>query len=227
LDYAEIRKDNLDLLNAKGFTVTDWLPIGPRSDVAALRPVDAIACQLIALTSAFLYVSYSTKWVSTSTIRACVTRNQLRPYLGTKGRQIVNGSRLNAVWRHRLTIGWYLENMLSLAWILGFEDEPDVQGTMLNGKQKRTLIPNFVGDLTIDVTRWTAGLAPRSESDVIRLEDRFYCAHNAVRNAQVGRSTVPDGFDPIVNGGVIHERRHALTWAVSPDVRWDDTDLST
>jgi hypothetical protein len=39
--------------------------------------------------------------------------------------------------------------------------------------------------------------------------------------------TVPADFDPIANGGVIHERRHALTWALAPGVSWDDIDLST
>jgi hypothetical protein len=34
-------------------------------------------------------------------------------------------------------------------------------------------------------------------------------------------------FHPVFDGGVVHERRHALTWALSPGVSWDETDLST
>jgi hypothetical protein len=48
--------------------------------------------------------------------------------------------------------------------------------------------------------------------------------HNAVRSAQLGEDTVPEGFHPIANGGVIHERRHALTWAISPGVSWEKTE---
>ncbi|MEY3241707.1 MAG: hypothetical protein RIR11_3146 [Bacteroidota bacterium] len=55
----------------------------------------------------------------------------------------------------------------------------------------------------------------------------FYCLHNAIRSAQCGDDTVPPGFDPISNGGVIHERRHSLTWMLSKGIEWDDTDLST
>ncbi len=55
----------------------------------------------------------------------------------------------------------------------------------------------------------------------------FYCLHNAVRSAQCGDDTVPPGFDPIGNGGVVHERRHSLTWMLSKGIEWDDTDLST
>ena len=65
-------------------------------------------------------------------------------------------------------------------------------------------------------------------ADIIALEDLFYCAHNAVRSAQTGEAgTVPSGFHPVNNGGVVHERRHGLTWLISAGVAWDDTDLST
>jgi hypothetical protein len=48
-----------------------------------------------------------------------------------------------------------------------------------------------------------------------------------VRSAQLGGKTVPNNFDPIGNGGVIHERRHALTWMLSKGTTWDNTDVST
>ena len=82
--------------------------------------------------------------------------------------------------------------------------------------------------------RWSDGVdallaraRPRALAEVVALEDHFYAAHNAARSAQLGGRTVPKGFHPVVNGGVVHERRHALTWALSPGVAWDDTDLST
>lgn len=52
-------------------------------------------------------------------------------------------------------------------------------------------------------------------------KDLFYCAHNAVRSAQLGHDTVPPGFHAVVDGGVVHERRHALTWALSLGVAWE------
>lgn len=30
-----------------------------------------------------------------------------------------------------------------------------------------------------------------------------------------------------MDGGAIHERRHSLTWILSPGIDWDDTDMST
>jgi len=116
--------------------------------------------------------------------------------------------------------------MWPLAWALGFALVPDVGGAMIDGDVIRALgefLPNF-DQSTDDLL---ARARPRSAAEVCDLEDLFYCAHNAVRSAQLGHDTVPRGFDPTVQGGVVHERRHALTWMISPGVDWDDTDLST
>jgi hypothetical protein len=55
-----------------------------------------------------------------------------------------------------------------------------------------------------------------SEEEVITLEYRFYCTHNAVRSAHFGGDTVPEGVHPVLNGGLSHERRHALSWCLPP-----------
>jgi hypothetical protein len=94
-----------------------------------------------------------------------------------------------------------LENMWPLAWVLGFPRPP-----ALDGKAARP---------------------PRRPDEVERLEDRFSGCHNAVRSARLGGSTVPRGFDPVVHGRAIQERRHALSWCLSPGTSWDDTDLAT
>lgn len=51
---------------------------------------------------------------------------------------------------------------------------------------------------------------------------------STVRGAQLGNaSMVPARFHPVMDGGAIHERRHSLTWILSPGIDWDDTDMST
>ena len=98
---------------------------------------------------------------------------KVAPSLTPEERKIHAMPRAKARAIHQGTIGWRLENMWPLAWILGFDLAPPASGAQLGGK------------------------------------------------------TVPKGFHPIAGTGVIHERRHALTWATSPRVKWDDTDLST
>ena len=116
------------------------------------------------------------------------------------------------------SIGWQMENMWALAWVLGFDTEPALSG-QLQGDLARRLIFRFSDPKNPKEIRDLA--------DVVQKEDLFYCAHNAVRSAQNGGDTVPDGFHSMADGGGIHERRHALTWCLSPGVSWDETDLST
>ncbi len=81
-------------------------------------------------------------------------------------------------------------------------------------------------DFDVTVADLVGGAAP-DPGQVAKTEDLFYCAHNAVRSGQMGGDTVPDWFDSMSDGGAIHERRRALTWAVSPGRSWSETDLST
>jgi hypothetical protein len=122
---------------------------------------------------------------------------------------------------HVDTIGWRLENMWALAWVLGFEPAPAVDGKMIDDTVIGPLITEFCPAL--------AGGPPkvRKLDAVAAAEDLFYCAHNAARNITFSGSAAPKGWHPVASGGVIHERRHALTWCLSPGVDWDDTDLST
>lgn len=227
-DYTAIRQKNLQRLSQWGFSVSSSLPHGPRDDSAALRPIEQIAKRLWALDALFLYVSVPGKTMPTKTIRESVARNGLSDHLTDEENAILNTRWRWLARRNQVhSIGWRLENMLSLAWILGFDVPPSTQGEMLDGEPLQRMICEFIGDLDQDFGNWVNSRSPQSEVDVVDKEDLFYCAHNAVRSAQLGEDTVPDTFHPIVNGGVVHERRHALTWAVSPGVHWDETDLST
>ncbi len=120
---------------------------------------------------------------------------------------------------HQETIGWRLENMWPLAWMLGFEPAPPVSGAMIDVETIRLL----VADQEVE-----AKLA-RKRDEVLDLGDLFYCAHNAARE-RAARWPRPcrKRFHPIAGTGVIHERRHALTWGdVAAREDGDDTDLST
>ena len=98
----------------------------------------------------------------------------------------------------------------------------------ISNEVSRAVVLDFLPGLDASIDDLMERVRPRSEQEVVELEDLFYCAHNAVRSAQTGSKTsVPADFHPVFDGGAIHERRHSLTWAISPDVDWDETDLST
>lgn len=126
----------------------------------------------------------------------------------------------------RNIIGWKFENAWPLAWYFGYKT-PEITGQMMTGEDIQKIISDYTCGLDENMDDWLKEQKTRSEEEVIKMEDLFYCLHNAVRSARMGGNTVPKNFDPVGNGGVIHERRHSLTWMLSPGVKWEDTDVST
>jgi hypothetical protein len=221
---AEMRKRNVARLRELGFRVAPSLPVGRGH--ARLRAAREIAMRLCALDALFMWVSASEDDAPTNRVRAYADRSNLRAAMTGTERKLFETPRAKAR-AHVDTIGWRLENMWPLAWVLGFDKEPDVSGAMISTRVIRAMLLRFMPRIDASVDDLLAKVKRRRESEVMTLEDLFYCAHNAARSAQLGEKTVPKGFDPIASGGVIHERRHALTWATSPRVSWAETDLST
>jgi hypothetical protein len=219
-----IRERTMAELKAAGFRPAANLP--HPNPQAILRPKEELAGRFCALLDLFLFVAAPEDAVPEAGLRQAISSHHLARFLTEDERDILSLSRADANDEHVGSIGWRLENMLPLAWILGMEPKPSLAGEMAGGDEiaaMRALLPPPGASWPA----WLDSLALRGAAEVIALQDLFYCAHNAVRSAQTGHKTVPEGFHPVGNGGVIHERRHALTWALSPRVEWDDTDLST
>jgi hypothetical protein len=191
------------------------------------RPTEEIAGRLMSLDALFTWVAFSEEDVTTDRIEAYLNRNGLRSWLTAEESEILALTRKAAHEAHVDTIGWKLENMWSLAWVLGFEPPPSVESSQIRADISRSLIYEFLPGLERTIADLIARSTLRADEVLIAMEYRFYCAHNAVRSAQLGRDTVPRGFHPVYHGGAVHERRHSLTWCLSPSVSWQDTDLST
>lgn len=228
-DGEAVRKRSLAILTKGGFIVSPGLPTsGHRRGVAGeLRSTREIALRLMALNALFTWASAPEAAVKTEDLQAYVKRNNLLDHLTEDEKKIISLSRAQANKQHAGSIGWRLENMWALAWALGFENEPDPMLGQIPNEVTQGLIMEFMLGLDTSVDDLLKKAKPRSLQEVIELEDIFYCSHNAVRSAQTGSKTVPDNFHPMRDGGAIHERRHGLSWILSPDVKWDDTDLST
>lgn len=226
----QTRNKSLAVLKAAGFNFSSNLPTsGHRAAVPAkLRPIRDVALRLMALDVLFAWVAMPDSDVATELLQDHIQKNNLTAHMTASERSIVQLSRSEANQQHVGSIGWHLENMWALAWILGFDPSPEATSGQIPGEISRAMVLEFLPEHGTRVEDFLAGIKPRPEQQIIELEDLLYCAHNAVRSAQMGsESAVPEGFHPVSDGGAIHERRHSLTWAISPDVDWDDTDLST
>ena len=225
-DPHEVRQANLRQLTATGFRVAGSLPV-KRDRRKAVRPAREIATRLMALDAVFTWACYSEEDASTKRVKAYIARNDLPALMTKEERTIIGFRRGRAHAEHGDTAGWRVESMWPLAWVLGYRKRPKLEGGFISRDIERALVMQFLPGLDATVEDLLGKSKLRPYDDVLPVEDLFYCAHNATRSAQLGARTVPKGFNLKIGAGVIHERRHALTWCLSPGVAWEDTDLST
>ena len=212
-------------LEAIGFRPAKSLP--PPDVDTPVRPAAEVASRLMALDALFTWVAFPEEAASTARVKKYIDRNGLRDWMTEDEAAIVALPRAQAREAHVDSIGWRLENIWALAWVLGFEPKPGLEAAQVGPDVTQPLFYQFLPGLDGTVDALLARSNPRPAADVIALEYLFYCAHNAVRSAQLGGDTVPAAFHPIMHGGSVHERRHSLSWCIAPDEAWDDIDLST
>jgi Domain of unknown function (DUF4272) len=228
-----LREANLVFLNENGFRPATWLPLLPAAGQAAepdglggvLRPTKEIVHRYVALFGVFAWGSAPPDMEDA--IAEFMASNDLLGAMADDDLPIVQLPKNDAMEQYQDTVGWRLENMWSLAWILGFAETPSAISGQLSDEISGQILEQFLPDLETTIDQLLQKSIVRSPEEVVRQNDLFYCAHNAVRSAQLGEKTVPSGFDPIGAGGAIHERRHSLKWALSPGVSWDDIGLDT
>ena len=226
VDPQSIRDASLKALESAGFRPARWLPLPDAN--AQLRPTRDIAARLLALNGVFAWVCAPDAAVSESRLMEFFGQSALTPTLNDWEKDALKAPTRDIARAHwGETIGWKLENMWPLAWVLGWDEQPPARGEFIADEITDAMMRDFLPDFDATLESFAARVDVREVAEVVALEDLFYCAHNAVRSAQLGQKTVPNGFHPVRDGGVIHERRHALTWCLSPGTDWDETDLST
>lgn len=220
-DSSIVRSQSITTCLNAGFHPASSLPTIRETK---LRPADEIAGRLHAIKALVLWLMVPSKNLPDEKIINFINQNKLSGYMTLEEKEILDASRNNIELRN--SIGWKFENAWPLAWYFGY-DEPEISGQMMTGEQMQEILINYTCPLDTLINDWLPQQHTLEKEKLAEKEDLFYCLHNAVRSAQLGGNTTPDGFDPIGNGGVIHERRHSLTWMLSNGTEWEDTDLST
>ncbi|AZJ31193.1 protein of unknown function [Tenacibaculum mesophilum] len=220
-DSSIVRSQSITTCLNAGFHPASSLPTIRETK---LRPADEIAGRLHAIKALVLWLMVPSENLPDEKIINFINQNKLSGYMTLEEKEILDASRNDIELRN--SIGWKFENAWPLAWYFGY-DEPEISGQMMTGEQMQEIFINYTCSLDTLISDWLPQQHTLEEEKLVEKEDLFYCLHNAVRSAQLGGNTTPDGFDPIANGGVIHERRHSLTWMLSNGTEWEDTDLST
>jgi len=220
-NIPETRQKSLAICSEAGFQPARSFPTGwdtkPRSSIE-------IAGRLHAIKAMVLWIMVPKENLPDSKILNFIDTNKLEQFMTDEELVIFRVSRDDEQLRN--SIGWKFENACPLAWYFGYK-ELEIDGAMMSGEQMQEILMNFTCSMDDNLEVWTSQQTTQSKENLIQQEDLFYCLHNAARSAQMGADTVLNGFDPMANGGVIHERRHSLTWMLSAGTDWDDTDLST
>lgn len=221
----EMKQRVFSELTALGFQPANSLPLPDLGII--LRDTNELCKRLMALQAVFAWAAMPERVAATALLQNYIERNNLRSAMTDSELALINLPRDESQELHSQTVGWRLENMWALAWVVGFAKVPTLDASQISDEVIEEMLFDFLPGLDGSIAGFVASAQLRSTDEVIFMEYKFYCAHNAVRSAQLGGSTVPADFDPIAHGGAVHERRHSLTWALAPGDDWDDTDLST
>lgn len=233
----QIRDANLAFLNEHDFKPATWMPLPcevgqplEESETGfaggTLRPELEVAQRLCCHCAVFAWGSAPTEFearidefIDSNDLRSCMTEDEL---------SLVDLPKDEAAEQFANIVGWRLENMWSLAWIIGLAEEPSATTGQLPQEVSGGLLSLFLPEFDATPESLLAQGETQPIERIVCVEDLFYLAHNAVRAGQTGNlQQLPAGFDPIGDGGAIHERRHSLTWSLAPGAAWDETDLST
>ncbi len=211
----QIRQIHLKRLSEIGMKAADWMPTAEQRLANQLRPKAEIVKRLMA---SFV----TTAWVCAPP--EVISSEQVKGYLSTNGlgAKAFSGKEISWIKSDRANVGqfvseagWIMENIWSLAWLLSFSPTPNVSAQQVGSEVLGPIRDKLLDGLEKSFDQLMAETKLRRVETVIALEDLLYCAHNSVRTSKVA------------HGGLMHERRQPLTWALSPGVAWDETDVST
>ena len=208
-----MREKNLKKLVGKGFQVSQSLPLPKQRKTIGkrLRPLKEIGQRLMSLDALFIWVSERPEDVASNRVEAYVNNNHLKSIMTKEERNILSTNRDKANKEYDSIMGWKLENMWVLAWILGFKPAPKIDSGTITVEIAHKIFLDFLPGLEKSVNDLLRNKKPKSKNEIIEMEALYYCAHNAVVSARLGYDTVPKGFDYNMKGEAIIQRRHALS----------------
>jgi len=224
MNIQTARQQHVLQLEKMGFKVSKGLPVNrPRVAEVDHR---LLARRLLAQKLVFGYVAVGEDQLSFAKIQNCINVNILGGFFTESEKKMVMKERGQAHRDHVDAVGWMLENMLGLSWVFGSKILDDVGLAMCGGEHAKRLLLADTPNVNCEIDAWVAASRRRPTQEVVVKEDYYYCWHNAARNIVHGGLANPTDLPGPVLVGLVQERRHALTFALS-SCHWDETDLST
>lgn len=161
-DGERIRKLSLATLSAAGFNAAGSLPtLNHRFGVPGkLRSPRDIAMRVMALKALFIWASAPESAAASERVTRYIERNGLKEHLTPEELKIISMPRQQALTQHGESIGWRLENMWSLCWLLGYDTPPNPTSGQLPDEVTEGIMFEFLPNLESSVDDLVAKSKP-------------------------------------------------------------------
>lgn len=206
----QIKLENDQIINQKGFRVNNWLPI---LDTPKLRTVEEIKGRMSVM-NAMINIAFE---APTYIIDEWIKAQKLTVFLSDSERQILAKENEELTEEEINSLMWYLEALWALMWLTNMVDKLDAEKHV--GDHMASLLPNLEDGDTNEKLDSINEIRP--EVEIYTMLDYYYRLHWYCVDERL------NGREPKLNEGQIYERRKALEWAFNRANDWDDVEMGT
>lgn len=206
----QIKLENDQIINEKGFRVNNWLPI---LDTPKLRTAEEIKGRMSVM-NAMINIAFE---APTYIIDEWIKAQKLTAFLSDSEKEILAKENEELTEEEVNTLMWYLEALWALMWLTKMVDKLEAEKHV--GDNMASLLPNLEDGDTNEKLDNIKEIRP--ELEIYTTLDYYYRLHWYCVDERL------NGREPKLNEGQVYERRKALEWAFNRTNDWDDVEMGT
>jgi hypothetical protein len=214
----EIRAESLDFLEPRGFVFLEEFPL-PNLE-RELRPPEEVLGRAMAMQTLFLYVALDEAQEASSSLQEHASHHDLHAHWTPEEATVFALPRAQATTQYQAQVGWLLEGLWSLVWVLGYPQKPQIEAQEISATLTQEIMLTFLPQIGSHEKDFFHAHTLRHVDEVITLEDRFFCAYRTYLQAKTGLFALPPSFQEPFYGSILSERQQALQWCLSPQEKW-------
>ncbi|WP_342329024.1 DUF4272 domain-containing protein [Pedobacter sp. FW305-3-2-15-E-R2A2] len=206
----QIKLENDQIINEKGFRVNNWLPV---LDTPKLRTVEEIKGRMSVM-NAMINIAFE---APTYIIDEWIKAQKLTAFLSDSEKEILAKENEELTEEEINSLMWYLEALWALMWLTKMVDKLEAEKHV--GDNMASLLPNLEDGDTNEKLDKIKDIRP--EVEIYTTLDYYYRLHWYCVDERL------NGREPKLNEGQVYERRKALEWAFNRANNWDDVEMGT
>ncbi len=210
LEKQEIKYNNENLIEKRGYRFNPWLPILENPQMRTLEDIKG----RMSVMNALINISFE---APIPVIKDWIEQYNLTQHLSNWEKEILDKSNTELSHRESNTLRWYLEALWALMWATEMIDELDERKWCSDDMAE--LLPNLEQNENNEKIVALSRLRP--EKELYSVLDYYYRLHWLCVDDRL------NGKEALLNEGLVYERRKALEWLLNTENDWDDVEMST